>query len=499
MTLPPPAIEFDDVAANLPWAFPEDEIVGEWVAAPLTEALGEGALAVPDLGQALAAVAVSSPWAFAHGMALVQWLQNYTPPSSAPLDQVQGWLEAFYHACEAELWELAGAIAQAKTKTGQPLYQQLGQWGHCREQVELCEAIIPHVTEPLQGDLRQLAGDGQRHLGHYDTARHHYEALLQESLANGDRRQILKARLGVVHLAMDAAFYHRAIPQWVALLPEAEALGDAAIIVEILQQLALAYGYTGRSGRSVALLQRALALVQTHGLNDLEVPTLQSLTKVYEWRGQPQRALPYLDRILAIAQAQQNLALEADSYNGLARASFSGGEMSKAVAYGEQSLALYRQLHYAEREMLVLNDLGAFYAYGLGQPATALTYFRQAEALVRQLGIINDLGVVMANQAYCYNVLGQQTLAHQYSQTALTLASQDEVIAEQRMVTYAALARVYWVDGRRITALALVWQALCMTPPWRSINGQLLVATAWYTLRQWPQQWWQAWLKRVQA
>ncbi|MFH7242847.1 MAG: hypothetical protein ACHWZW_08360 [Spirulina sp.] len=496
MSHPLPALEFDDSSPRFSWAFPEPEVVGPWTSSPFAEAPGEGALAVPSLGSALesalAAVAVSSPWAFAHAMALVQWLQNYTPSSAAPLDQVQGWLEAFYHACEAELWELAGAIAQAQTKTGQPLYQQLGQWGHCREQVELCEALLPHIAEPLQGELRQLAGDGWRHLGHYDTARHHYEALLQESLAHGDRRQILKARLGVVHLAMDAAFYHRAIPQWLALLPEAEALGDAATIVDILRQLALAYGYTGRSGRSMALLQRALDLLQAHGLSDLEVPTLQVLIKVYEWRGQTQQTLAHLNRLLSVAQANQDLALEAEVYTRLARASFCGGQVSEAIAHSTQSLTLYRQIHYIDLEIIALNDLGTFYAYGLGQLSTALDYFRQAQALSRQLGIVGFLALLTANQAYCYALLGQQDLALQTSETALTLVSQDDVTDDLRMVAYAVLGRVHWVEGRYFNALALVGQALWMAPPWRSVNGKLVLAKTWETLLQWPQQWWQA-------
>lgn len=469
MSLPPTSPKFDDSPHRFSWAFPESEDVGQWTAPPLVEALGEGTLAVPSLASALesalAAVAVSSPWAFAHGMALVQWLQHYTPPSSAPLDQVQGWLEAFYHACEAELWELVGAIAQANTKTGQPLYRQLGQWGHCREQVELCEALIPQADPPLRGELQQLAGDGRRRLGHYDTARHHYEALLQEGQASGDRLQMLKARLGLAHPDMDGIVCDQAISELAGMLPEAEALGDDTLTAEISQQLAMAYSYTGRWDRSVVLLQRALALEQTHSLDELEVKALQALTRVYEWRGQPQQAMPYLNRLLVVAKMQQNLALEANVYMGLARTIRSSGEVSAAITYSEKSLALYRQIHYTDREAMVLNDLGVSYAYSLGEHSTALAYFQQAESLSRSLGFLRILTVTTANQAYCYALMGQHTLAHQMSQTALALANQEETIAQDRMVAYSALAMVHWVEGRYFKALALVWQALCMAPP----------------------------------
>lgn len=496
MTQPSPALEFEDNFAPLPWAFPDNTVLDGWTAFSGAEVLGDRSLTIPSLGSNLASVlesvALSSPWAYAHGMALVQWLQNYTSPSNAPLDQVQGWLEAVYHACEAELWPLAGAIAQAKTQAGQPLYRQLGQWGHRREQVELCEALLPHLTEPLRGELRQLAGDGQLRLGNYDTARHHYEALLQESQASGNRHQTLKASLGLVQLLMHHGRYHAAIPSLATLLPEAEALRDAALTIEILQELAQAYGYTGQLSRSVALLQRALELVQTHGLSDLEVPTLQVLVKVYEWRGQSQQAMPHLHRILAVAQAQQNLALEADVQTRLGRTNFVRRRFAEAIAHSEQSLALYRQIHYVDSEITVLNDLGVFYAYGLGQFSTALAYFQQGESLSRQLGVINFLAMTIANQAYCYALLKQHSLARQTSQTALALANQDDLIEEQRMVAYAVLGRVHWLEGRYVKALALVWQALYMAPPWRSVNGKLLLAKTWETLRQWPQHWWQA-------
>ncbi len=499
MTRPPPVLESDYVFPLPSWTVLQDRDAGEWWPQPFAEALGEGALANPALGAALAAVAISSPWDYAHGMALVQWVGAYTPVSDAPLDQVRGWLEAFYHACEAELWGVAQAIAQASTAAGTPLYRQLGQWGHCREQVELCEALLPHAAESLQRELRQLAGDGRRRLGDYATARAHYEGLVGEGNGAGNGHPSLQARLGLARIAMDQLAYRAAVRSLAQLLPEAEALGEAEITIEILQQLALAYGYTGRSRQSLALLQRAIALVKAHGLHDLEVTTLQALAKVYEWRGQSQRSQPSLNRILAIAQTQQNLALEADTHTGLARASFGSGQFADAIAHGKQSLALYCQIHHADRELLTLNDLGVFYAYGLGQMPPALDYFRQAEALAHRVGSIGSIPLVMANQAYCHAVLGERSLAYRASQTALAIANQEEMIDEHRLIVYGCLARVHWLDRHYCKALALVGQALYLAPPWRSFNSQLLLAKAWETLLQQPQQWWHAHLGRPQS
>lgn len=494
MILLPPVLKQDEVVPSALWDTLEHGGPGAGFALSIAnKALESGGLATPALGEALAAINGLSPWGYAHGMALVQWLMAYTPPGLAPLDQVRGWLEAFYHACEAELWAVAEAIAEATTEAGVPLYQQLGQWGHCREQVELCETLLPYVMGALKGELRQLAGDGQRRLGDYAAARQHYEALQDDRPAHLDeamaRQWQVKALMGLAQIDIGRRRYRSAIRALTALLPEARALAEVTITIEILQELGLASGYIGRFDHSLALLQEALALAQAHGLGELEVTTLGQMAKLYEWRGQSQRALPYIHRCLAIAQAQQNLESQAEAYMGLARANFSSRRFTEAIAHGEQSLALYRHIHQVDGELVALNDLGGMCAYGLGQMAPALDYFRQAVPLARQLGSIRCTAVILANQAYCYAVLNQTDAANSAIQSALRAASDEDLADDVRAIAYACLARVHWVNRRYLPALALVWRALWLDPPWQSLNGQMLLRKAWETILNsiWPQ------------
>ncbi|WOD38083.1 tetratricopeptide repeat protein [Nodosilinea sp. E11] len=476
MTTPRPALEDGGLAAT-----PLESLI----ASPLGGDLGASC---PHRLADLLALDLSSPWVYGHYMAIVQWLSHYEPHSQAPLDQVRGWLEAFYHACEAELWPIAWAIATAPVGDGTALYRQLGLWGHRREQVELCEALLDQVdpglpTHGLQNELRQLAGHGWQQLGAYDKARHHYDKLLADSRAQPNLRLEVEARCGLADLEMEYMRYRAVINELEAVLPQAQALAAWETTAKVLQQLALAYGYTGRTRRSLEVLQEALTLAQTHRLSAQETATLHHFAKVYEWRGEPEQALPYLNRCLALGQAQNNLILQADILVGLCRCSFLSRDLEAAIAHGQQSLALYREIYCCNREALVLNDLGVIYAYGLSHCAEAIAYFNQAESVARRIGEGNGMiAIIMAHQAYCYAALGQYHQAQQASQRALATVEAEAAEAYIKAIVYACVAKVHWEQRDYGPALTLVYRALRLSPPWQTSNGRLLFRKVWDTL-----------------
>ena len=438
----------------------------------------------------LPVVDLSSPWVYAHYMAIAQWLSHYEPHSQAPLDQVRGWLEAFYHACEAELWPIAQAIATASVSNGIALYQQLGLWGHRREQVELCEALLNQVGQGLQTELRQLAGDCWQQLGAYDKAKHHYEVLLAESRTQPNLRLEVEARRSLVDLEMEYLRYRPVIKELEAILPLAQTLAAWETTAKVLQQLALAYGYTGRTRRSLEVLQKALDLAQTHQLSDQETATLYRFAKLYEWRGEPEKALPYLNRCLVLSQNQNDLTLQAGTLVGLSRCSFLSRDWAAAIAHGQQSLTLSREIHSYSREFITLNDLGVIYAYGLGDFAEAMTYFKQAEGMARRIGEGNGaIAIVTAHQAYCYAALGQANLAQQASQLALATLEDEELEAYIKAIVYACLGKVHWEQRNYRKALVLVYRALRLSPPWQTINSRLLLRKSWETLTRPLEKW----------
>lgn len=438
----------------------------------------------------LPVVDLSSPWVYAHYVAIAQWLSHYEPHSQAPLDQVRGWLEAFYHACEAELWPIAQAIATASVSDGIALYRQLGLWGHRREQVELCEALLNQVGQDLQTELRQLAGDCWQQLGAYDKAKHHYEVLLAESRARPNLRLEVEARRSLVDLEMECLRYRPVIKELEAILPLAQTLAAWETTAKVLQQLALAYGYTGQMRRSLEALQESLALAQTHRIPAQETATLYHFARVYEWRGEPAKALPYLNRCLVLSQNQNDLILQAGTLVGLCRCSFLNHDWAAAIAHGQQSLTLSREIHSYSREFITLNDLGVIYAYGLGDFAEAMTYFKQAEGMARRIGEGNGaIAIVTAHQAYCYAALGQASLAQQASQLALATLKDEELEAYINAIVYACLAKVHWEQRHYRKALVLVYRALRLSPPWETANSRLLFRKFLETLARPLEKW----------
>ncbi|MBD2230494.1 tetratricopeptide repeat protein [Phormidium tenue] len=438
----------------------------------------------------LPTVDLSSPWVYAHYLAIAQWLEHYRPHSQAPLDQVRGWLEAFYHACEAELWPIAQAIATAPVSDGIALYRQLGLWGHRREQVELCEALLDRVDQELQTELRQLAGDCWQQLGAYDKAKHHYEVLLAESRAQPNLRLEVKARHSLADLEMACLRYRPVIKELEAILPLAQTLADWETTAKVLQQLARANGYTRRTRRSLEVLQEALALAQTHRLSAQETATLYHFAKMYEWRGEPEKALPYFNRCLVLSQNQNDLTLQASTLTGLCRCSCLSRDWPAAIAYGQQSLALSREIHAYSQEFIILNDLGVIYTYGLSDFAEAMTYFKQAEGMAQRMGEGQGaIAIITAHQAYCYAALGQASLAHQAIQMALAAIEEEDIEAYIGAIVYACLAKVRWEQRHYREALVLVYRALRLSPPWETANSRLLFRKFLETLARPLEKW----------
>lgn len=70
------------------------------------------------------------------------------PPDAAPIEQVRGYLEAFYHLCEVEDWEKASAILSLRlnTSTNEKLHDQLDTWGYYHELVNLYSKILGKLS-----------------------------------------------------------------------------------------------------------------------------------------------------------------------------------------------------------------------------------------------------------------------------------------------------------------------------------------------------------------
>ncbi|HEY9880532.1 MAG TPA: tetratricopeptide repeat protein, partial [Leptolyngbyaceae cyanobacterium] len=357
---------------------------------------------------------ITSPWEYAHYIAMTQWLEAYEPLGETPLERVRGLLEAFHHTCQAEAWAVARAIGESRAFSGnQPLYQQLGQWGYFQEQVELCESLLNHVDWEFEQDLQLLVGDGLRQLGYFAEAREHYERVLATSLKRGDPKAELYARWGLVCLIMELSDHPQALVQLQQILPLAQQLLAWEKVAEVLQQLGSAYVYMGRIQQGLNILQEAISVATTHGLTSQKVSILQSLAKAYIWSGRSQKAPPYLNQCLQVYQEQGNLRMQAETLLSLAQTHFLVKDHEEALALARQSLEIHQEIHCLPGQVRNLNDLGVILAYGLHQFSEALVSFEEAFELAQKLDDWAASAITAAHQAYCHATLGQTPQADQ--------------------------------------------------------------------------------------
>jgi len=208
-----------------------------------------------------------------HWQAIVNWLIRYQPPAEGSnLEQVRGYLEAFYHLCEIEEWRRALSLMlhELDTPAQAQLHYQLKLWGYLPEQRELYEALVNHVEPLWQGRLLQFLAAVHQAQGNYRQAQEYCDRSLAIFQTVGDPvdRGMVLSHLGEIRYA----------------------LGDYAAAIDYQQ--------------------RWLAIARESGLRGGEGIALGSLGNIYESQGDYATALKYHQQHLALAHADADLELE---------------------------------------------------------------------------------------------------------------------------------------------------------------------------------------------
>ena len=139
--------------------------------------------------------------------AVVNWLTRYRPVASAShLEQVKGFLQAFYHLCEIAEWERALTLISVRmnTPTREILHYQLKLWGYVQERTALYQALVGHGSEAWNARVLQFLGESYFSRGNYAEARIAYEQSKTLFWQLGDRQNvgILSGALGDVWYAL---------------------------------------------------------------------------------------------------------------------------------------------------------------------------------------------------------------------------------------------------------------------------------------------------------
>lgn len=112
------------------------------------------------------------------------------PSDVPPIEQIYGYLEAFYHLSEVKDWERAKAITRAQlgTPTNEELYAQLGTWGYYQKQIELCSKLLGKLDASTDTICLNTLGTAHDSLSNYHQAINYYEQDLIITHQTNDRR-----------------------------------------------------------------------------------------------------------------------------------------------------------------------------------------------------------------------------------------------------------------------------------------------------------------------
>ena len=292
------------------------------------------------------------------------WLKLYRPPPKATnLERVKGYLEAFYHLCQLECWQLAYNLLeiQLDTATADTLHNQLGTWGYNSERLALYQPLLGNL--PLSQEALLL--DGLSHsyhsLGDYATVLDYCQKYGEVVEALGDPvRQIRYwGLLGITNHAMghylEAARYHQ------QRLTLSRDLGNHSEEMNALGDLGIAQHSLGNDQDARMCHEKQLLLSRQIGDRVQEGQALGSLGHVFDLLGQPSKALSYYEQHLALAKDLGDRLGECGALMGIGNLYKSQNAWEQAMACYQQSLDLAEAIKHRRSQGVALGNLASVY------------------------------------------------------------------------------------------------------------------------------------------
>jgi tetratricopeptide (TPR) repeat protein len=141
-------------------------------------------------------------WQAAERTAANLWLNAYTPPiNTENLEQVRGYLEAFYHLCEIEDWdESAKILFTDLNQTGEKLGIKIGFWGYYRNQIEMYLKLCNKLSPEQNFTILKTIGNAYRLLFMHAEADGFYKQAFRLSckLRNKEQRAWIFHEMGLM-------------------------------------------------------------------------------------------------------------------------------------------------------------------------------------------------------------------------------------------------------------------------------------------------------------
>lgn len=316
------------------------------------------------------------------------------PEKPIKKEDLQPAIEAHYHACKAEKYDLAADIIWKFN-----LDTLLDLWGNQRTLIEIYEKLLPK--------------------DHFKD-----EPILKDKSTN----ETVLGNLGFVYINL--CEYKKAIEYYEHALKIAREIGDRLGEGNHLGSLGLAYRDLGDPRKAIEYYEQALEIARKRNDRGNEGTWLESMGTAYNDLGEPKKAIEYHEQALKIVREIDYKRLEEVAFvkrgegvvlGNLGTAYYSLGETKKAIEYYEQSLEIAREIGYKRGEGNQLKSLGLAYI-NLGENKKAIEYLEKSLEITRKIGLKQGEREVLGNLGLAYGNLCEYKKAIEYYEKALEIA-----------------------------------------------------------------------------
>lgn len=405
---------------------------------------------------------------------VIYWMNHYQPGKDASqVEQVRGYLEAFYQLCELCQWDLAYQLMTQRLDSGEELHEQLGNWGYSQEQIDLYSPLLGKLSQSVDGLCLNGLGHAYRTLGNYKKALEFHEQQLELSQKLDKRKLEGWAWAGIGETYRDMEWSSKAIDCYRKQLKMAQEIQDKEQESSALFGLGKCMIFSDPS-KSIEFYKRSLFVC---GMNDIEkmfLPIKIRLIEVYYFNKKDKKAMDLYHEIKDEVDWDccqiQLMAIESKLYAFL-------GETEKGIKLAKQTLEYSQKKHINSSEVVALNTIGIICIYLKKDYKMGIFYLKKLiEKYELYQGFDYKKSVNFASLSHCYAALGELAEAKKYALKSIAYARQSE-LSEAIGISWGALGSVYWHQGHYLQGLLMAFKALWFLPPWKSANGAIIFQT----------------------
>ncbi len=360
-------------------------------------------------------------------------------------EDVQSLIEAHYHACMAEMYDIAANII-----FDYELYDDLDRWGNYRILVDLYTGVLPkdHLKDEQVLKSKKnhclvigYLGNVYRNLGEVRKAIEYYEKALKTAQEIGDKRGegTWLGNLGIAY--NDQGEGRKAIEYYEKALKIAQEIGDKQGEDTWLGNLGNAYRALDEIDTAIEYHKKALKIAQEIRDRQSEGISLGNLGIAYRILGDVRKAIEYYEKALKIAQEIGDRRGEDTWLGNLGNAYRALDKMDTAIEYYEKALKIAQEIGDKRGEGTWLGNLGNAH-YGRLIPADfaarnklenlgnahyrrkAIEYYEKAIEIAQEIIDRRNEGIWFGNLGNVYLDLGEGRKAIEYYEKALKIAQE---------------------------------------------------------------------------